>query len=157
PVTRIGKQCREWQVQSPGGKAIRTAAGLSIQPHGSIDPAVTADVVYLPGLFIESTGPALWHEIERHRWLLPALRALHARGTGLAANCPATLLLAEAGLLDRRVATTSWWLAKTFEQRYPAVDLRADEAVTADRGLYCSGASTAGIQLALRLVERYAG
>lgn len=147
----------DWRVQSPAGRAIRTAAGLAIQSHGAIDVDVAADVIYLPGLFIESTGPALWLELKRLQWLLPALRAQHARGASIAANCTATLLLAEAGLLDGRRATTSWWLAQAFQQRYPSVDLRVDEAVTFDGGLYCSGASTAGIQLALRLVERFAG
>ena len=152
-----GEPAFEWQLQSVGGKPIRTAAGVTIQPHGELDPDVEADVVFLPGLFIESTGPELWLELKRHQWLLPALRAQHARGTAIAANCTATLLLAQAGLLDGRVATTSWWLAKTFQQRYPSVDLRVDEAVTHDRGIYCSGASTAGLQLALRLVEKFAG
>jgi transcriptional regulator GlxA family with amidase domain len=147
----------EWQVLSVGGKPIRTAAGVTIQPHGRLDPDAAADIVFLPGLFIESTGPELWLELKRHQWLLPALRAQLARRTVIAANCTSTLLLAEAGLLDGRVATTSWWLAKTFQQRYPAVDLRIDEAVTHDRGVLCSGASTAGLQLALRLVEKYAG
>jgi transcriptional regulator GlxA family with amidase domain len=151
----LGDPVFEWQVQSVGGKPVRTAAGVTIQPDARLDADAAADIVVLPGLFIESTGPALWLELKRHAWLLPALRAQHARGTVIAANCTATLLLAEAGLLDGRVATTSWWLARTFQKRYPQVDLRVDEAVTHDRGLFCSGASTAGMQLALRLVEKF--
>lgn len=154
---RAAEPLFDWRVHSPGGRAIRTAAGLTLQPHGAIDTGVAADVIYLPGLFIESTGPELWLELKRLQWLLPALRAQHARGASIAANCTATLLLAEAGLLDGRRATTSWWLAQIFQQRYPSVNLHVDEAVTVDRGLYCSGASTAGIQLALRLVEKFAG
>jgi transcriptional regulator GlxA family with amidase domain len=145
-----------WSVQSPDGGAVRTAAGVTLHADGALDPDGRVDVVFLPGLFIESTGPELWRELKRHEWLLPALRKQHERGTVIAANCTSTLLLAEAGLLDGRVATTSWWLARTFERRYPAVVLRVHQAVTQDGGIFCSGASTAGIQLALRLVEKFA-
>ena len=147
----------EWQIQSVSGQPIRTAGGVTIQAHARLDPEAAADVILLPGLFIESVGPALWSELQRHRWLLPALRNQLERGVVLAANCTATLLLAEAGVLDGRMATTSWWLSGVFRQRYPAVDLRVDQAVTQDRGVFCSGASTAGLQLALRLAERFCG
>src|SRR4030095_9655493 len=50
----------EWHARALGGRRIRTAAGGAIQPHGRLDPHVAADVIFLPGLFIESTGPALW-------------------------------------------------------------------------------------------------
>ena len=147
----------QWSVQSPDGGAVRTAAGVTLHADGALDPNTRVEVVYLPGLFIESTGPELWRELKRHEWLLPVLRKQRERGAVIAANCTSTLLLAEAGLLDGRVATTSWWLARTFERRYPAVDLRVHQAVTHDGGIFCSGASTAGIQLALRLVEKFAG
>jgi transcriptional regulator GlxA family with amidase domain len=101
--------------------------------------------------------PAFLESLEGFRALWPALRRQHERGALIAANCSATFLLAETGLLDHRAATTSWWLTRAFRQRYPLVDLRSNETVTEQDGLLCSGAATAYLSLALRLVEKFAG
>ena len=63
----------------------------------------------------------------------------------------------EAGLLDGGVATTHWAQAKTFARRYPEVDLRVSEILTEQNHILCSGAVTTSLNLALRLVEKFAG
>lgn len=79
--------------------------------------------------------------------------AWHARGTKIAAACIGTFLLAEAGLLDDREATTTWWLAPLFRQRYPRVLL--DEArmlVPRDDGV-TAGAAMGHMDLALWMIR----
>jgi transcriptional regulator GlxA family with amidase domain len=142
----------EWSIESPDGGPIRTANGVVMQADGAISLKATADVVLLPGLF--TTEDWLTRALKRSGSLLPYLRGQHERGTVIAANCSSTFLVAESGLLDRRAATTSWWLAAVFRQRYPLVDLRPDEILTEQDGLLCSGAAT---HLALRLVEKFGG
>jgi transcriptional regulator GlxA family with amidase domain len=147
----------EWRIESVGGTHVRTASGIPLNVDGPIDPDARTDVLLLAGIYADAGLEQLVKTLFRLQPLLPALRKLHERGTLLAANCTSTFLLAEAGLLDHRPATTSWWLAQAFRQRYPAVDLRPGEVLTEKDRLICSGAVTAYLNLALRLVEKFGG
>lgn len=86
--------------------------------------------------------------------LASALRRQHKGGAVVASYCTGSYLLAEAGLLDGRIATTHWAKAADFGRRYPRVVLRANEVVTEQDRIFCSGAVTSFLNLALRLVER---
>ncbi len=82
------------------------------------------------------------------------LRRWREAGAQIAASCIGTFLLAEAGLLDHREATTTWWLAPLFRQRYPKV--RLDESrmlVPTDVGV-TAGAAMGHLDLALWLIRR---
>ena len=85
------------------------------------------------------------------------LAASFAGGATLAASCASSFLLAEAGVLDGRQATTSWWLAPTFARWYPHVHLMADRVVVADGQLITGGAAMAQMDVMLALVARFAG
>jgi transcriptional regulator GlxA family with amidase domain len=144
----------QWHVASPSGLPIRTDSGLTISAQAAIDPRADVDVVFVPGI-VATTATDIEAAIERNARLIASLRKQHVRGAVIAANCASTFFLAEAGLLEGRIATTSWWLEDTFRRRYPGVNLRAGEIVTEDDAVMCSGASTACLHLALRLVERF--
>lgn len=81
--------------------------------------------------------------------------ALTASGSArrTASVCTGAFLLAETGLLDGRRATTHWAASREFQQRYPKVRLEADRIYVHDGGLWTSAGVTAGIDLALALVE----
>lgn len=145
----------EWRVESLDGKPVRTPSGYTIDVDGAIGARAAVDAVLLPGFFVDDM-PAFLKTLERLKPLLPALRKLHERGTLIAANCSTSFLLADAGLLDHRKATVHWSLAKVFQQRYPKVDLCPHEILTEQDGILC-GAATAYMDLALRLVEKFAG
>lgn len=147
----------EWRIESVDGAPARTACGVTLPVDGKIDPNGRTDILFLSGIFADAGPPAIFEMLDRMRPLLPALRKQHRRGTVIAANCTATFVLAETGLLDHRPATTSWWLARAFRERYPSVNLFADEVITEKDRLLCSGATTAHLNLALRLVEKFAG
>jgi transcriptional regulator GlxA family with amidase domain len=156
PGRRAKAPLLEWRIESLDGKPVQTASGLVVGVDGPISARAVADAVVVPGPFIA--------EIERFfersdivRPLLAALRYRHARGTLLASYCTGSFILAEAGLLDGGVATTHWAKAKAFAQRYPAVDLRVSEILTEQNRIVCSGAVTTSLNLALRLVEKFAG
>jgi transcriptional regulator GlxA family with amidase domain len=135
-------------------RRVRSGQGLQI-PVKAITPELKPDWVIVPAL---STG--------RPEQLLPALerrdvvqatvelRKWHAAGAQIGASCIGTFILAEAGLLDEREATTTWWLAPLFRKRYPNVLL--DESrmlVPTDIGV-TAGAAMGHLDLALWLIRQ---
>jgi transcriptional regulator GlxA family with amidase domain len=68
--------------------------------------------------------------------------------------CTGSFLLAEAGLLDGRRAATHWAYAQAFSARYPQVKLDSDAIFVNDGKYYCSAGVTAGMDLALHLIEQ---
>ena len=75
----------------------------------------------------------------------------------MAGVCTGVAILAEAGLLDGRRATTHWAVADYFRQRFPKVDWQPQLCVTEDRGVLCGGGVYASIDLALYIVEKLCG
>jgi len=66
-------------------------------------------------------------------------------------------LLASAGLLNNKQATTHWARAKEFKELFPLVDLKDQKIVIDNGGIYCSGGAMAYINLIIYLVEKYCG
>jgi transcriptional regulator GlxA family with amidase domain len=135
-------------------RRVRSGQGLAI-PVQAITPDLKPDWVIVPALNTgrpEQLVPAL-----ERRDVIQAkmqLRKWHAEGAQIAAACIGTFLLAEAGLLDHREATTTWWLAPLFRQRYPNVML--DESrmlVPSDAGV-TAGAAMGHLDLALWLIRK---
>ncbi|MPV55005.1 AraC family transcriptional regulator [Burkholderia sp. HI2761] len=135
-------------------KRIRTAHGLSmlVEPASSVRHpdwvAVPAPGIREPERLIKT--------LERRdvRDAMAHLRAWHAGGIGVAAACIGTFLLAEAGLLDRREATTTWSLSPFFRQRYPTVDLNDSRMVVAADRLVTAGSAMGHLDLALWLMRQ---
>ena len=73
------------------------------------------------------------------------------------ALCTGTFVLAEAGLLDGRRATTHWMDCDELARRFPAVTVERDPIYVRDRGIYTSAGATAGLDLVLALVEEDVG
>lgn len=83
---------------------------------------------------------------------LAFVRALARRGARVASVCSGAFVLAEAGLLDGRRATTHWQRTRQFVSTYPKVKLEADRIYTRDGNIWTSAGITAGIDLALAMV-----
>ncbi|WP_300303213.1 GlxA family transcriptional regulator [Ferrovibrio sp.] len=146
----------EWRIESPDGNPVRTASGQVVTVDGAINSRTAADAVIMPGPFVSDT-PRFLNRMSALQAMLAALRRQHDRGALIASYCSGSFILAEAGLLDGRAATTHWALAKAFRQRYPKVHLRPAEVMTEQDRILCSGAVTTYLNLALRLVEKLAG
>jgi len=135
-------------------KKVRTGQGFSI-PVQAITPALKPDWVIVPALGTgtpELLVPALARPDIRQA--KAQLLAWHAEGAQIAASCIGTFVVAEAGLLDHREATTTWWLAPLFRQRYPTVLL--DESrmlVPTDIGV-TAGAAMGHLDLTLWLIRK---
>jgi transcriptional regulator GlxA family with amidase domain len=93
----------------------------------------------------------------RNRAALDWLRRMAGKVRRLASVCTGAFLLAEAGLLDGRTATTHWSRAAELARRYPKVRVEEDRIWVRDGNLYTSAGVTAGMDLALALIEEDLG
>lgn len=144
----------ETRYVSAAGGPVTVESGL-IFPTCAVD-AEAHDVLMIPGIVHRNAGE-MRDALAR---LGPECAVLQrfAQGEGMvASNCSGTFLLAEAGLLDGRRATTSWWLSKLFCKRYPAVHIDTEELLILDGPVLSSGAVTAYIDMGLWLIGHFAG
>ena len=90
---------------------------------------------------------------EENEPLLDALRAAHARGARLLSVCTGAFVLAAAGLLDGRPATTHWMYSDQLARQYPAVRVDCDVLYVDDGDILTSAGTAAGIDLCLHIVR----
>ena len=122
-----------------------------IQVDGGLQLAERADLLLVP-----ATGSAIDASLASNAALLPWL-ARRPASQQLASLCSSAFLLAAAGLLDGRRATTHWALAEQFGQRFPRVTLDIDQLLCHDGNLLSSGGAQAGLDLCLYLIGWHAG
>jgi transcriptional regulator GlxA family with amidase domain len=134
---------------------VRTAGGLLVPVDVEIDDARSTDLdlLVVPALAV-NTPAGIVDALSREdvRAIRGAVRDWADDGRPLAAACTGTFVLADAGLLDSRQATTSWWLVDDFRRRYPKVALDMSRMVVADGPVTTAGAAFAHIDLAMHLV-----
>jgi transcriptional regulator GlxA family with amidase domain len=82
------------------------------------------------------------------------LRKWSGRGALTATACLGTFVLAEAALLDGEEATTTWWMAPLFRQRYPRVRLDESRILVQSNAMLTAGAALSHLDLALALIGR---
>lgn len=85
--------------------------------------------------------------------LIGRIRSAAQRSRRIASICTGAFVLAEAGLLDERRATTHWFHARAFRQRFPRVRLEDDRIFIVDGPVWTSAGMSAGLDLALALIE----
>ncbi|MDX1452734.1 MAG: helix-turn-helix domain-containing protein [Oleiphilaceae bacterium] len=129
---------------------VTCTGGMSLHPQLQLGEAPRPDLLIVPG-FMFHILPVL----PRLQAASPLLQTYYAEGTHLAAMCTGAFVLAEAGLLDGRMATTHWFFSEIFAQRYPKVALQSDRVVTDDGNIQCSGGATGGNDLLLYLLRKY--
>jgi transcriptional regulator GlxA family with amidase domain len=133
-------------------RVVRTSHGLRvpIQPVGTRAP----DCVVVPAIGFKMPGP-LADALARPDVAdaAAALRQWARRGTTMTAACIGTFVMAESGLLDHQRATTTWWLAPFFRQRYPSVLLDESNMIVKSGSVVTAGAALSHVDLALWLVR----
>lgn len=132
--------------------AVRCANGLQIVPDGV--PREDARIVIFPGGgWNARAGAGVRAEVDGRRWV-PVIEAAKARDAILASVCTGAMILASAGALIRRRATTHHGALDDLEASGAIV---LNERVVDDGDRITAGGVTSGIDLGLWLVERFAG
>jgi transcriptional regulator GlxA family with amidase domain len=129
---------------TPDPGPVATRGGFDVIVTGALDTIDDADTILVSGTGArDDFAPKL----------LSALRNAARRGARIASICTGAFVLAEAGLLDGRCATTHWRYAAELEQRYPRVRLRPEVLFVEDGPVVTSAGLAAGIDLCLHLIR----
>ena len=134
------------------GGPVRSAYGLTVTPDAAIGGVERTDIV-----IVSTSSLDLDLQLVANSALLPWLRRQHEQGALVVGVCMGAAYLAEAGLLDGRIATTHWALCDKFAARYPQVRWRPEQFVTEDSRVFCSGGVFASVDVSLYLVEKLCG
>lgn len=128
---------------------LATTAGFSIVVEHGLEKLLTADTIIVPS----------WRDPAERApaALLAALVAAHTRGVRIVGLCLGAYVLAQAGLLDGRAATTHWAYAEDFAQRHPKVRLQPDVLYLEDGKILTSAGTAAAIDCCLYLLRQQLG
>lgn len=143
---QAGKPVYEVSVLSETGGPVKTSLGMAIGSQ-AFDETAFDTLIVGGGMEIEPASPGvirfIQHAAQRYR--------------RIASICTGAFLLAEAGVLDGRRATTHWNYARALQAQYPKVKIEEDRIFIHDGPVWTSAGMTAGIDLALAMVEEDLG
>jgi transcriptional regulator GlxA family with amidase domain len=135
-----------WAVCAPVPGPVPTETGFDVVVPYGLEALADADTVVVPGI-----GDGAW---PLPPVALGALRAAAARGARVASICTGAFVLAEAGLLDGRRATTHWDYAARLAREFPRVDVDPDVLYVDEGDVLTSAGVGAGVDLCLHMVRR---
>lgn len=146
---RPDEPCFRLLVCSAEKRTLQSNAGFAIQTRHTLRDAEQADIVIVPS----------WRDPQElpPEPLLNCLRKAHQRGALVVGLCLGTYVLAAAGLLDGRPATTHWGWTDDLAQRYPQITLQPDVLYVDDGDIVTSAGVAAGIDCCLHLLRRLHG
>lgn len=156
-VTRLDEQRRreesspfEVQLVAQPRDVVSATGGLRVIPDTTIDDCPTFDVLVVPG------GWGTRSEVNNAR-LIDWIAERGQKAETLTSVCTGAMLLARAGLLDGRRATTHWRSLPSLRESFPRVTVEDQLHVVEDGNVLTSAGISAGIDMALRVVARYFG
>lgn len=146
----------ETRVLTLDGAQVTASNGNLLASEGALISETDIEVLMVPGIGIEAVGE-LDEVLTSMRPLVELLATKQDRRTITTASCTGTFLLAESGLLNGKQATTTWWLASAISERYPEIELRANEILVDTGSVITSAAGTSYLDLALHVIRRLTG
>ncbi len=127
-------------------RSYRTGGGLTVTPDGDLDTLEQADTVLVPAMDRA-------HQLKPPPDLVASVKRAHERGARMVSICAGSYLLAEAGILEGRRATTHWMNALDFTHRFPGVQFTPTVLYVSDGDVHTSAGTGAAIDLCLHLVR----
>lgn len=146
PRPELGVDWYSFEVVRTDPGPLRLLGDVTLDASADLSRIETAGTIVLPG----------WRDIDERppETLLAALRTAHANGARLMSICSGVFILAAAGLLDGRTATTHWRYTARLAAMYPAINVRPDVLYVDSGQILTSAGSAAGIDLGIHLIRR---
>ena len=140
----VAESTYDIRVLSEAGGLLSSGCGPAIETERLSEPSAFDTIIVAAGISLPEPSPDL----------VAYLREAARSTRRLAGLCLGAFALADAGLLSGRRATTHWRYAAQFRARYPDCNLDIDKIYVADGNLWTSAGMSAGIDLAVGMVER---
>ena len=146
PRPEMGEEWYRFAVAGVDPGELRATGGFRLVVDGGLELLSEAGTIIVPG----------WRgaDVPVPAALCEQLVAAHRRGARILSICSGVFVLAAAGLLDNRQATTHWRYTDLLQQRYPAIKVTPDVLYIDNGDVLTSAGSAAGIDLCLHLVRR---
>ena len=138
------------EIISETGKPVNSFSKFPIQAQRNIKTKFQYDLIYVPG-FVGDVEKLLLKEKKIINWL----KKQSEKGSILAAACNGNFLLAEAGVMNGKKATTHWSLIEVFRKRYKEIMLEPEKIIVDNGNILSAAGVTAYFNLALFLIEKY--
>jgi transcriptional regulator GlxA family with amidase domain len=139
-----GEALYDVRVLSEDGRILRASGGLNVGTE-AFGERIFDTVIVVGGDAILEEAP---------EGVLDYLRASARTARRTASICSGAFVMAQAGLLEGRRATTHWAYARQLQERFPSIKVEADRIYVIDGSIWTSAGMTAGIDLALAMVEK---
>lgn len=144
------------KIISADGKPYDSVVGLPIVPQAKLSDVANTDIIVVTDLLLnaEADPREAWPEI--CEWL----KTQYGQGATICSVCTGAVLLAAAGLLDGKEATTHWWARQLFDEFFPEVKLKAERIIVPagdEHRIITSGGVYSWEDLSLYLIARFCG
>jgi AraC family transcriptional activator FtrA len=146
PRPELGVPWYDFTVCSVDRGPLRAAGGIQVSAPHSLKALDRADTIVIPGWRDANEPPP--------EQLLRRIRAAYARGARLCSICSGVFVLAAAGVLDGKTATTHWRYSELLSKRHPAVRVEPNALYVDEGQVLTSAGSAAGLDMLLHLVRR---
>lgn len=141
---------------SAGGVGVQGFNGLFLSAKSGLPDPKTVNIAIVPsGLPAPMRAEQIKAELAAQKELIHWLRAVHEAGGTVASCCTGSFLLAAAGLLDGRLATTHWRSEQAFRTLFPQVELRIDSLLIEDERILTGGGAQSFSTMVLCLIEKW--
>ncbi|HYE55023.1 MAG TPA: helix-turn-helix domain-containing protein [Chitinophagaceae bacterium] len=119
----------------------------------TLDEINHTDLIIVPAFFNAPSETIL----RKNAGIVEWIKDMHLRGAEVASLCLGSYFLAEAGLLNGKMATSHWAAVDDMRRRYPKVNMLSDKVITDQQGVYTSGGAFSSLNLVLYLIEKFCG
>lgn len=145
PRPEMGEHWYRFAVAAVDEGELRATGGVRVKADGNLSLLERADTIIVPGWRgIDSSVPDA---------LCQSLRRANQRGCRVLSICSGVFVLAAAGLLSEKQATTHWRYTEELQQRFPQIQVVEDVLYIAEDNVFTSAGSAAGIDLCLHVVR----
>ncbi|MEO8769443.1 MAG: helix-turn-helix domain-containing protein [Ferruginibacter sp.] len=122
---------------------------ITVKPHTTLLAIDKTDLIIIPSLVRNQKA------MKENKSLVDWISTQYKCGAEIASMCSGAFILAASGLLDGKNCSTHWAHADTFRSMFPKVNLKADQLITDEHGLYTNGGAYSFLNLVIYLIEKY--